>query len=78
MQHQILRQPSFSRPVGAGGCGHAMAPPDFYRLINPFTTRGVLYAQHINVAPSPQIFRPSYGPDVNKHLKNAVLQLVYL
>ena len=37
------------RAVGAGGLGEGHAPhPDFDRSINPISTRGADYADHIN------------------------------
>ena len=42
-----------NRTVGAGGAGAgAMVPPDFARLVNTISTRGLDYAHHITSSPS--------------------------
>ena len=56
---------SRARPIVPGGSGDAMAPPDFGRSINPISTRGADYAQHI-ITGTPRIFRPSYGPEATE------------
>ena len=45
-----------------GGAGHAMAPPDFARSVNPISTRGDRLCPP-NYYWHPRIFRPSDGPD---------------
>jgi hypothetical protein len=43
--------------------GEAMATLDFYKSVNPISTRGAAYAAQINTAPSPD-FRTFLRPTV--------------
>ena len=51
------------RGVVSGGAWGAMAPPDFGRSVNPISTKGVRLCPPNNTG-TPEIFRPSDGPDV--------------
>ena len=54
-----------------------MAPPDFGRSVNPISTRGADYADHISTC-TPRIFIPSYGPDCTLLIVENVVQKQWL
>ena len=60
-QQMLCKLHRMNRTVGAGGAGAgagAMVPPDFDRLVNTISTRGLDYAHQITSCPSRDLGLP--------------------